>query len=259
MTKKSVKDIASEGGLARAQSLTKSERSEIARNAVQARWAKEGKLKNPILKASHGAPDRPVRIGDVEIPAYVLEDGTRVLTERGVTKSLGGKRGGSHWSRMRDAGEGGAKLPVYLSAENLKPFIDKELEVALNERIRFVVPVGGAVAYGVRAELLPAICNVFLKARDAIKLRGRQVELAAKADILIRGLAHVGIIALVDEATGYQDDRARNALAKILEAFVAKEIKDGSRHSRPSSIRKCSACVVCSMTVRAKDHNTSGI
>ena len=46
-----------------------------------------------------------------------------------------------------------------------------------------------------------------------------------QAELLIRGLAHVGIIALVDEATGYQDDRDRRALAKILEAFVAKELR----------------------------------
>ena len=35
----------------------------------------------------------------------------------------------------------------------------------------------------------------------------------------------VGIIALVDEATGYQDIRARDALARILEAFVDKELQ----------------------------------
>lgn len=45
------------------------------------------------------------------------------------------------------------------------------------------------------------------------------------AKILVRGFARVGIIALVDEATGYQADRARDALAKILEEFVAKELR----------------------------------
>jgi hypothetical protein len=35
----------------------------------------------------------------------------------------------------------------------------------------------------------------------------------------------VGIIALVDEATGYQRDRASDALSKILEAFIAKELQ----------------------------------
>ena len=41
----------------------------------------------------------------------------------------------------------------------------------------------------------------------------------------MRGLAHVGIIALVDEATGYQEVRAKDALARILEAFIAKELQ----------------------------------
>ena|ERR1700710_2034171 len=35
----------------------------------------------------------------------------------------------------------------------------------------------------------------------------------------------VGIIALVDEAAGYQKERARDALAKILEEFIAKELR----------------------------------
>ena len=51
------------------------------------------------------------------------------------------------------------------------------------------------------------------------------MHLAAQAEILLAGLSRVGIIALVDEATGYQEFRERDALAKILEAFVAKEIQ----------------------------------
>lgn len=45
-----------------------------------------------------------------------------------------------------------------------------------------------------------------------------------RSEILVRGFARVSIIALVDEATGYQRDRAKNALAAILEAFIAKEL-----------------------------------
>jgi len=60
-------------------------------------------------------------------------------------------------------------------------------------------------------------------------LRGRQSEFAVQAEILIRGLAEVGIIALVDEATGYQKDRAKAALAEILEKFVAKELQGWTR------------------------------
>ena len=63
------------------------------------------------------------------------------------------------------------------------------------------------------------------RARDARKLAKIQIPVADRADVLMRGLAHTGIIALVDEATGYQRDRAKDALAKILEAFIDKELQ----------------------------------
>jgi hypothetical protein len=75
------------------------------------------------LKAEH---EGLLKLG---IDCAVLDDGTRVLSERGVTKALGGKRGGAHWIRKR----GGAELPVFLSANNLRPFIDSDLEMALKE------------------------------------------------------------------------------------------------------------------------------
>ena len=66
---------------------------------------------------------------------------------------------------------------------------------------------------------------MWLKARDKGVLNSQQLKKCNQADILMRGLAQVGIIALVDEATGYQDTRVKNALAKILEDFIAKEMR----------------------------------
>lgn len=121
----------------------------------------------------------------------------------------------------------GAILPVYLSASNLRPFITNDLMAALKPVI--YLTKSGARANGLRAELLPRICNVFLKARDADALHWRQKALAKQADILMRGLAEIGIVALVDEATGYQNDRAKTALAEILEQFIAKELRAWSK------------------------------
>jgi hypothetical protein len=73
--------------------------------------------------------------------------------------------------------------------------------------------------------MLPLVCEVYLQAADKKKLASNQREVAKAASILVRGLARVGIVALVDEATGYQEARARDALAKILEAYVAKELQ----------------------------------
>jgi len=43
-------------------------------------------------------------------------------------------------------------------------------------------------------------------------------------DVLMRGLAHVGIVALVDEATGYQYDRASKLLKRFLSSSFSKEL-----------------------------------
>ncbi len=61
------------------------------------------------------------------------------------------------------------------------------------------------------------MCEVYLKAREAGALVPSQEHIAVQAGILIRGLATVGVIALVDEATGYQRVREERALATILE------------------------------------------
>ncbi len=86
-------------------------------------------------------------------------------------------------------------------------------------------PRGGPIRAGLEATLLPKVCEVWLRARDADALTKIQKPVAERADLLMRGLAHIGIIALVDEATGFQRDRAKDALARILEAFIAKELQ----------------------------------
>jgi len=52
-----------------------------------------------------------------------------------------------------------------------------------------------------------------------------QLPVAQKAELMIRALAEVGIIALVDEVTGFQKNRSDNGLSKILDAFIAKELQ----------------------------------
>ena len=74
-----------------------------------------------------------------------------------------------------------------------------------------------------RGTLLPDICNAVLEARERGKLLSQQLPLAKRCEILVRGLATVGIIALIDEATGYQEVRDREALKAILEKYITDE------------------------------------
>ncbi len=117
----------------------------------------------------------------------------------------------------------GTELPVFLEAKNLKPFISAELQTVLIPRIFRTDK--GIKGEGYGAEILPAVCEVYLRARDEGRLTQSQVAVAKQCEIFVRGLSRVGIIALVDEATGYQRDRAKDALACILEEFIAKELR----------------------------------
>ena len=88
--------------------------------------------------------------------------------------------------------------------------------------VAFVTPAGGK-ALGFRAELLPKVCDLFLEARQLGYLTAQQAEIAEKCEMLVRALAKVGIVALVDEATGYQDDRDRAELHRLLSVYLSEE------------------------------------
>ena len=178
---------------------------------------------DPPLRPKHTTPKAThtgtLRLGDRELPCAVLEDGTRLLSERGVSRVLGSSRGGSHWRRRRR----GSILPVYISASNLDQFIPPSLREALSQPIKYRGPKGG-IANGVKAILLPEVCEVWLNARDNYALLESQKPMAAMADVIVRGLARVGIVALIDEVTGYQEQRDRDELHRILEKYISAEL-----------------------------------
>lgn len=204
------------GGLARSKNLTREERSEIARNAARNRWNVDAP------QAVAGSAESPLTIGEIDIECYVLKDGTRVITQSSFTTAIG-RAGASRGGGGRGPADDGQNLPVFLRTQSIRPFLTDEI-IEAAKPVPFTLPKGQR-AYGYRAELLPVVCDVYLKARQAGRLPSSQDNIARQAEILVRGLAQVGIIALVDEATGYQDVRARNALAEILETFVDKELQ----------------------------------
>lgn len=212
------------GGIERANRLTDEERTEIARAAAQARWG------DRIRQATHGGQ---LIIGDSVLECAVLEDGTRVLSQATVLGALNrASTRGAHRS-ARTAVEGG-HLPPFLSAAVLRPFLTGSLIADLISPIPYRMPRADGsygtgqvgVAHGYPAEILPNICEVYLKYRDDCLSTGRrpqpgQESAIRAADLLIRGLAAVGIIALVDEATGYQAVRDRHELERILAEYIS--------------------------------------
>jgi P63C domain len=203
------------GGFARAKALSPGERRAIASAAARARWDTDA-TEPPILRATHGSADHPLRIGDIEIPCYVLEDGTRVLSQRGVVGGLDMKYG----PRV-----GGAdRLTSFLVGKSISPFVSNDLLMLLGNPIKFKTPHGGKLAWGYPATILADICDAVLAARQSSALQKQQQHIADRCEILVRGFARVGIIALVDEATGYQDERVKTALQDVFNAFLRREL-----------------------------------
>jgi hypothetical protein len=203
-------EAGAKGGKARAERLSREEREEIGRRGASKRWHAD------LPKATH---EGVMLIGNAEIQCAVLNTGKRVLTQSSFMIALGRAR----QAKGRDYYDGDVNLPAFLTAKNLKPFVPKDLEVT-SSQIEFLT-CGGVRAFGYAAELLPKVCDVFLDAKAAGVLAHTQSHIADQALILIRGLAHVGIIALVDEATGYQYDRPRRDLEEYLKKYLSESLR----------------------------------
>lgn len=227
---------ASKGGHARKNVLTPEQRSEIARGAVRARWIKAGKLREIEENDAQNPPDGPgdgqvsatvpsgpsrpysmfrgkVTLGSIELDCHVLNDGRRVLTQREVVKSISDGRESGNLGRYLD------RNPLTAGAQFTSGNV-----------IEFDIPgSAGMPAIGYEATLLIEICDKYMEAMEKGLLKPSQFKLAARASIIIRSCAKLGIIALIDEATGYQQHRAKNALQLKLQAFISEEIQEWAR------------------------------
>jgi hypothetical protein len=168
-------------------------------------------------KVSHSGP---LKIGDIEFDCAVLDDGTRVISETKFMEAMGMYRSGAVSVRRKEAS---APIPLFIAHKNLKPFVEKHLGGVHFELLPYRTE-RGSPGRGIPAELLPKVCEVWMDANKAGVLGSRQILIAEKAEILFRSFAHVGIVALVDEATGYQYIRDRDALQAILDAYLRKEL-----------------------------------
>lgn len=199
----------SEGGKARAKKLSKARREEIARTAADARWQ--------VKRATHAGE---LDIAGRKIACAVLEDGRRVLSQQSFLAAIG-RRGNSDGAKASQDGSDFPKVPAFLAANNLKPFIGESLASSCTP-ILYRMPKGGR-GYGYEARLLPLVCEVYLAARRARALWETQNHIAKACEMLVSALAQVGIVALVDEATGYQEVRDRKALQAILDRYLRQE------------------------------------
>lgn len=208
-----------EGGKARAESLSDEERSAIAKKGADARWRKPD---GGVIRATHAGT---LVLGDKELACANLPDGRRVISEKTILAALG--RGYSGYYSQRDANTDtpSAVHPNYLGPAVLKEYIPDDLTDLLSKPIAYSLPESKAVVFkGIVASALVDICSVWIRARAEGKLKGAPLlRTAAQAEILLLGLAKVGIDALIDEATGFQADRDKDELQKLLQKYLSQE------------------------------------
>jgi hypothetical protein len=205
----------SKGGFARAEVLSSEQRKKIASKAAMARWG--GNLPRAIREGKLTLLGR-------SIPCAVIEGEIRILNQAGFLRAIGRARSPKAGTGIQTTVD---DLPFFLQAKVLKPFISDEL--AMSTRPISYLSETGATETGYNATLLTNVADVYLKYRDDCLKRGKPIpekyqHIIESCDILIRSLAGVAIVALIDEASGYQEIRPQNALQAYLEKLVAKEL-----------------------------------
>ncbi len=212
------------GGHARAAKLSKQELSSSASKAALARWNKG------IPKAEY---EGTLEFGSIKFKCAVFEQPNgapiRLISQSDFMTGMGMYYSGYIAKQHREK-KGSAELPMFLAQSALKPFIASNLDVLQLEPISYITE-GGQAAKGIPAEAISKICKVWVEARKAGALgKGkRMLQIAENAAVIRDALADVGITALVDEVTGYQEVRARDALQVILNAFLKKSFAAWSK------------------------------
>jgi P63C domain len=217
-------EIASKGGQARAAKLSPEERQAIASEAARRRWGARSVETHAIPRVLEGFKG-VLNLAGMQLPSAIIKGPNgiqRVLSENGITNAILGTRSGASKRLKKAASEEGALLPLFLAPRQLKPYIDADLTEGPLKPIDYLD--GDRVVRGYDASVLVAVCNIWLRAREAGALQSQQLKKAQKAEILTRALAHTGIAALVDEATGYEKVRPQNALQEYLALILRKEL-----------------------------------
>jgi hypothetical protein len=147
-----------------------------------------------------------------EVSCYVLDDGRRVISRTSALSTL---------ARSEDRTPGGDLLRYLKPVQN---FTRMKLE---DELVEFLLDnVANKSVYGITAECYLDICRAFVRASNASALHtDAAIDMARKASAFLAACANVGLIALIDEATGYQYMRAGDALRVKLRAYLEEEMR----------------------------------
>lgn len=205
----------SKGGRRAAEKMTPQQRSERSSRAAMQRWAKRDETL--ASREDLFVADMPVakhtgiiELGDAALDVYVLSNEQRVISLGKVVHAI--------------AGVDSSSIESYVGATALRGFLDPE--AVRNASVEYSIPGTQFRGRGITAEVFLKICRAYVSAHQAKALQTvRQKEIAFKCAILLSACADTGLIALIDEATGYQYERPVDALQVKLKAFIADELR----------------------------------
>lgn len=206
------------GGVARAKSLTKEQRSEIAKKGAAARW------KDKPLRATHKGSFQ--QDFGIDVECYVLDDDnkTAVISQRGMGESIG-------------LGEGGSRLPKFIQGKTISAYIGHELREKLENPLKFQYQQpgtnspGNPIVHGYDVAMLINLCRAISKAHSDGKLLSSQEGIAKQARIIIDASAKAGIQGLVYALAGY--DRTKEEVIQAYKLYVAEEAREYEREFTP--------------------------
>ena len=205
------------GGKARDKALTTEQKSEIAKNAADARWA------NRPIKAIHKGNFKE-RFG-IDVDCYVLDDAnkTAVLSQRGLGTALG----------FPD--DSGSRLRLFLSAKKMAPFVGKDLSEILSQPIKFQRGSTGkntpALIHGFDATALIDLCNIIIQAEQNGVKGERFANTAQQARVILNASAKSGIRGLVYAIAGYSP--TADEVITAFKLYVQEEAKKYEKEFPP--------------------------
>ena len=182
--------------------------------------------KKEISRVTHKGRWEIDKEANLYIDCYVTNDARRLLSLKGAGRALELK------------GAGSTALARNLKTDWIQPYLTEDLKKWIEKiengqpekiegvsRSKYITPLD--------AELFVDICKAYINAQKdglftdkngkIVNRWTRQYYIADKLFKIMSAFAKIGIIALIDEVTGYQEVRDRLALQEILDKYLRKE------------------------------------
>lgn len=164
-----------------------------------------------------------LKLGDFTVPCFVTKSGVRLIASRKMQEIL--KVVEEDPDDQPGVQRPGTRFKRFLTRKFFNSLISKEELQDLFTPIRRTFR--GRVISGYKSEALTKFCDLMMQAKDKDLLTTeRQYTVAVQAKVLYDSFAKIGLIALIDEATGYQQIRDPSALRLLVQQYIAEEKRE---------------------------------